>query len=285
MNNAAMHMSRQEFLHWPNKAITLIGMSGVGKTMLASKLPRNSWFHFSGDYRIGTKYLSEPILDNIKRQAMEVPFLKDLLRSDSIYIANNISVDNLEPISTFLGKVGSPKLGGLELEEFKRRQRLHREAENQSMIDVEEFIQKAHDIYGYRHFVNDSGGSLCELQDKEPLEVLARNSVIFYLRADTDTEQRIIERSVSAPKPMYYQEAFLDQKLTEYLKLRRIQEATDIVPDEFAQWIFPELVVHRRPLYQGIADQYGYTINANDAAGVSNEKELLELLADIMAAG
>ena len=82
MNNAAMHMSRQEFLHWPNKAITLIGMSGVGKTMLASKLPRNSWFHFSGDYRIGTKYLSEPILDNIKRQAMEVPFLKDLLRSD-----------------------------------------------------------------------------------------------------------------------------------------------------------------------------------------------------------
>ena len=34
------------------------------------------------------------------------------------------------------------------------------------MIDVEEFIVKAHDIYGYRHFVNDSGGSLCELQDK-----------------------------------------------------------------------------------------------------------------------
>jgi hypothetical protein len=280
-----MHMSRKEFLDWPNKAITLIGMSGVGKTMLASKLPRNSWFHFSGDYRIGTKYLSEPILDNIKRRAMEVPFLRDLLRSDSIYIANNISVDNLEPISTFLGKVGSPKLGGLELDEFKRRQRLHREAENQSMIDVEEFIQKAHDIYGYRHFVNDSGGSLCELQDKEPLEVLARNSIIFYLRADDETEQRIIERSVSAPKPMYYQEAFLDEKLATYIKLRRLKDVSEIVPDEFGQWIFPELVVHRRPLYQGIADQYGYTINANDAAQVSNEQELLELLADIMAAG
>ncbi len=272
-------------MDWPNKAITLIGMSGVGKTMLASKLPRSSWFHFSGDYRIGTKYLSEPILDNIKRQAMEVPFLRDLLRSDSIYIANNISVDNLEPISTFLGKVGATELGGLPLEEFKRRQRLHREAENQSMIDVEEFIEKAHDIYGYQHFVNDSGGSLCELQDKKPLEVLAKNSVIIYLRADDETEQRIIQRSVSAPKPMYYQESFLDEKLAEYLQLQDAKDESEIAPDAFAQWIFPELLVHRRPLYQGIADEYGYTLNANDAAGVSTEQELLELLGDIIAAG
>ena len=280
-----MRMSRQEFLNWPNKAITLIGMSGVGKTMLASKLPRDSWFHFSGDYRIGTKYLSEPILDNIKLQAMEVPFLRDLLRSDSIHIANNISVDNLEPISTFLGKVGSEALGGLPLDEFKRRQRMHREAENQSMIDVEEFIVKAHDIYGYRHFVNDSGGSLCELQDKKPLEVLARNTVIIYLRADDETEQRIIERSVSAPKPMYYQGQFLDTKLGEFIKLKGLNDASELEPDSFAQWMFPQLVAHRRPLYQGIADQYGYTLNANNAAAVTDEHELIELLGDIVAAG
>ena len=280
-----MRMSRQEFLNWPNKAITLIGMSGVGKTMLASKLPRDSWFHFSGDYRIGTKYLSEPILDNIKLQAMEVPFLRDLLRSDSIHIANNISVDNLEPISTFLGKVGSEAMGGLALDEFKQRQRMHREAENQSMIDVEEFIVKAHDIYGYRHFVNDSGGSLCELQDKKPLEVLARNTVIIYLRADDETEQRIIERSVSSPKPMYYQGQFLDTKLAEFIKLKGLNDASELEPDLFAQWIFPQLVAHRRPLYQGIADQYGYTLNANDAAAVTDEHELIELLGDIVAAG
>jgi hypothetical protein len=48
--------------------------------------PIEKWFHYSGDYRIGTKDLGEPILDNIKQQAMEVPFLKDLLLSDSIYI-------------------------------------------------------------------------------------------------------------------------------------------------------------------------------------------------------
>jgi GTPase SAR1 family protein len=82
-----MRMTAEKFLGWSHKAITLLGMSGVGKTTLAARLPHSKWFHYSGDYRIGTKYLSEPILDNIKRQAMQVGFLRDLLRSDSIYIA------------------------------------------------------------------------------------------------------------------------------------------------------------------------------------------------------
>ena len=65
-----MKMTGAEFVAWPRKAITLLGMSGVGKTTLAYKLPKSQWFHYSGDYRIGTKYLAEPILDNIKQQAM-----------------------------------------------------------------------------------------------------------------------------------------------------------------------------------------------------------------------
>jgi putative ribosome biogenesis GTPase RsgA len=45
---------------WRNKRITLLGMSGVGKTRLASKLDSEQWYHFSGDYRIGTHYLVNP---------------------------------------------------------------------------------------------------------------------------------------------------------------------------------------------------------------------------------
>ena len=87
-----MHFTPESFRAWPTKRITLLGMSGVGKTHISSMLRGHDWFHFSGDYRIGTRYLDEPILDLIKQQAMQVPFLRDLLRRDWIDIKNNIKI-------------------------------------------------------------------------------------------------------------------------------------------------------------------------------------------------
>ena len=169
-----MRLTGAEFRAWKNKSITLLGMSGVGKTRLSSMLRNDNWFHYSGDYRIGTRYLSEPILDNIKLQAMEVDFLRDLLVTDSIRIDNNITFDNLKPVSSFLGKLGNPALGGLELSEFKRRQLLHHDAEIAAMLDVPAFKERARKIYGYQHFVNDAGGSVCELDDPSVMETLGR---------------------------------------------------------------------------------------------------------------
>jgi hypothetical protein len=274
-----MEMTRSEFLNWPQRAITLLGMSGVGKTTLANKLPANRWFHYSGDYRIGTKYLEEPILDNIKRQAMQIPFLRELLLSDSIYIASNITVNNLEPISTFLGKIGRADAGGLPLAEFKRRQRLHRDAESCAMKDVAEFIGKAHEIYGYDHFLNDAGGSICEIDDPEMLRVLADRTLILYLRAGADMEQELIRRAIARPKPLYYREDFLDRHLAEYLKLERLTSPDEIDPDKFVQWIFPHLVRHRRPRYEELAARYGYTIDARDLEAIRSEADFLELVA------
>lgn len=277
-----MRMSRDEFLHWNNKAITLLGMSGVGKTTLANKLPKSSWFHYSADYRIGTKYLAEPIVDNIKKQAMRVGFLRDLLRSDSIYIGSNITVHNLEPISAFLGKIGNPGLGGLSAGEFKERQRLHREAEIGAMKDVKAFITKARQIYGYHHFINDTGGSVCELNDDDVIQVLAENTLIIYLRADNDMERKLIMRQKQNPKPLYFQEDFLDQQLADYLKRQGLRSTDEIVPDEFMQWIFPKLVEHRRPLYQAIADKHGYTVEAREVEQVQDEADFLELVASTL---
>ena len=67
-----------------SQAFTLLGMSGVGKTTLANKLPRERWFHYSGDYRIGTRYLGEAIHDDLDLAAMQLPKLATLLKSDSI---------------------------------------------------------------------------------------------------------------------------------------------------------------------------------------------------------
>ena len=138
-------MDSAAFRNSPTRAVTLLGMSGSGKTTLASKLPRDRWFHYSGDYRIGTRYLDEPILDNVKREAMKIPFLADLLRTDSIYLCHNITISNLAPVALFLGMIGDPTKGGLPVEEFKRRQALHREAEIAAMYDVRAFIEKTRD--------------------------------------------------------------------------------------------------------------------------------------------
>ncbi|MEM9140965.1 MAG: ATPase, partial [Pseudomonadota bacterium] len=74
------------------RAVALFGMSGLGKTRIASLLrEEGNWFHYSVDYRIGTRYMGEHIADNFKRAAMDVPFLRELLMSDSVYIASNLT--------------------------------------------------------------------------------------------------------------------------------------------------------------------------------------------------
>jgi hypothetical protein len=275
-----MKMNPQQFLAWDSKRITLLGMSGAGKTTLANKLPKDQWFHYSGDYRIGTKYLGEPILDNIKRQAMQMPFLRQLLLTDSIHIGNNITVNNLAPVSSFLGKLGNPAMGGLSLAEFKRRQALHHQAEVAAMNDVPEFIHKADDIYGYKHFINDAGGSVCELDNPAVLENLAKHTLIIYIKIPPAMEQTIIERAKSHPKPLYYRENFLDTKLAEYLSLHGYESSDQITPDEFVSWVFPALFKSRLPRYQSIADQYGYTISADKFALVTDEQGFLQVIAE-----
>lgn len=278
-----MRMTPQQFLDWESKRITLLAMSGAGKTRLSSKLPKDKWFHYSGDYRIGTKYLEEPILDNIKQQAMGVPFLRDLLRSDSIYICNNVTVDNLAPVSSFLGKLGDPDKGGLSLQEFKRRQALHHQAEVAAMNDVPDFIRKAESIYGYKHFINDAGGSVCELNDPDVLKTLADNTVIIYIKIPVSRQQMLIERAQKSPKPLYYRPEFVDEKLAEFMQLNNYTSTDQIPPDDFVSWVFPELFQARLPRYEAIAQQYGYTVNSEDVMQIKTENDFLQLVANAMA--
>ena len=273
-----MKQSNQQFRARPCKAVTLLGMSGVGKTTLAGLLPSDKWFHYSGDYRIGTRYLNEEILDQVKLLAMQQPELRQLLQNDHIAIHSNLTVHNLDLLSFFLGKLGNPAQNGLGLSEFKRRQRLFCAAEKQAMQDVAPFIRKGRQIYGYPNFLNDAGGSICSLESADCWHLLSEKTLILYLEASEEMEQTLIERARHSPKPMNYDEAFLDANLKDYLSENGLMSADEIAPDAFVQWIFPRLINYRRPQYRRIADRYGYTIDARQVPTLRDEQDFIDLV-------
>ncbi len=275
----AVRLSVEDYRQWKNKSVTLLGMSGVGKTHLSTTLRQHDWFHYSGDYRIGKRYLDEAILDLIKEQAMKVPFLKDLLRKDWIFITNNITIDDPGPVLSYVGKLGNPELGGVALDQFVRHQAEYRLAEIRAMYDVPEFIRKAHSIYGYPHFVNDVGGSLCELDEPGVIELLAEHSLILYIQVTTPAEeQKLIDRAKSDPKPLYYRPQFLQEQLAVYLQETGLKYAAEMDPDEFTRWIFPRLFHSRIPRYETIARNYGYTVTSEEVAKVRNEHDFNQLV-------
>jgi len=185
-------------------------------------------------------------------------------------------------VSSFLGKLGDPEKGGLGLKEFKHRQELHRQAEIATMRDVPEFIGKAREIYGYKHFVNDAGGSLCELDDPATLEALAAHTLILYIKATDKDEQELIRRAEEDPKPLYYREAFLDEQLAVYLRDRGFAYVAEIDPDDFVRWMFPRLFYSRIPRYQAIADRYGYTVSTDELKEVRDEAGFLRLVERVL---
>jgi len=274
-----MKISAKEFTNLEQKSFTLLGMSGVGKTHLAKLLSQeDEYYHYSGDYRIGSKYLNSQILNNITERISKDEYLKNLLDDEAISVSNHITFDNLSSVSNFLGKVGNPEQGGIPLKEFKRRQNLHREAEVQTMLDVPEFINKAN-TNGVNNFINDAGGSLCELDDDNVYQTLANNSIIVYIKASDKNITDLVTRAKTHPKPLYYQPDFLDQQLEVYLTENNLTYVAQINPDEFVRWIFTRLLEHRVPKYENIASKYGYTIDSEALYKCKSSKDVLELIA------
>jgi hypothetical protein len=276
--------SADEFIASPRRAVTVFGMAGVGKTRLSAMLRGSNWFHYSADYRIGTRYMGEYIVDNFKREAMKNPFLAELLRSDSIYISSNITFANLDPLSTYLGTPGNPDKGGLPLEEYQRRQEQHRVAEIAALRDVPYFIERAKALYGYDDFIADTGGSLIEVVDpnnaSDPvIETLTSSTALLYIRGTEKDAAQLVSRFKASPKPMYYTPSFLVQKWAEYKALTKVAEDCDVDPEGFGAWGFEALLHDRLPRYQALADNFGYVVEASDLAIVRDGDEFVDLMA------
>lgn len=266
------------------KRITLFGMSGLGKTHISSLLrATGDWYHYSVDYRIGTKYMGEHIIDSFKAEAMKVPDLAEMLLSDSIYLGSNITFDNLAPLSKYLGKPGDPAKGGLPIEEYLRRQELHRQAEINAMLDTPHFVDRAKRLYGYDNFICDSSGSLCEVVDPEDpedpvLKTLSETTLLVWIEGSDAHTQALVERFDRAPKPMYYRPDFLEAAWVDYLETEAVApEAVD--PNAFVRWTYARALAHRQPAYRAIAETWGVTVQAAEIAAVRNLDDLVELIA------
>jgi hypothetical protein len=268
-----------------NKRVSLLGMSGLGKTKLSNMLQSTfSWFHYSVDYRIGTRYLDEHIVDNFKQEAMKNVFLRDLLLSDSIYISSNLNFNNLSPLSTYLGKPGSEGLGGIDFDLYKKRQKQHREAEILSVMDTNKFIEKSNNIYAYQNFVCDTSGSICEVVNPEDpndplLNHLSKNTLIILIKGDKKHKDQLIKRFRANPKPIYYNENFLNEKWSNFKNINNVDNK-NVDPDKFILYCFEDLLDHRIPIYDSIAKNWGITINVDDISKVKNEKDFINLVSN-----
>ena len=278
-----IYTSASEWAAAPRKRVLIFAMSGLGKTYVSNMLRETGdWFHYSIDYRIGTRYMGEFIVDNAKAEAMKVPFLRDLLMSDSIHIGSNITFDNLTPVSTYLGKPGDPGRGGLPLAEYQRRQDQFRRAELDALQDTPYFIDRAKSLYGYPNFVCDTGGSICEWVDPDNaddpvLKTLADNCLMVWIKGTEDHTAELVRRFDKAPKPMSYQPEFLLSCWSEYLIENNVQEG-DVDPDAFIRWTYARALAHRQPRYAVMAKNWGITVQASDVATVRDQADFTAVI-------
>ncbi|PYE86187.1 ATPase [Pseudoroseicyclus aestuarii] len=285
-----IYETADDWLNAPEKRVLLFGMSGLGKTRLASLLRADAasggWFHYSIDYRIGTRYMGEYIADNAKAEAMKVPFLRDLLMTDSIYIGSNITFDNLKPVSTYLGKPGDAAKGGLPIALYRQRQEQFREAETRALLDTPYFIDRAQALYGYPNFVCDTGGSICEWVDPadpgDPiLTALSRSSLMIWIEGSEAHTEALVQRFDRAPKPMSYSPAFLTGAWEGYLAETGLAE-TSVDPDAFIRWTYARALAHRQPLYSAMAARWGVTVTAEEVAQVEDASGFEALVAEAL---
>lgn len=250
-----MPITKSDFNKIEHKVITLMGMSGVGKTYLSCLLARQGWFHYSCDLEIGTKYLGSEVEQTLGEK-------------------NNITAEDLSQLSRYVGKLGK---GELSLDEFKRRQKKYYDAECESLKKLQSVVQGAHKN-GFHHVINDSTGSLCEINDGLLFDAIDENSLIVYIKANAEEEKEVLKRAQEYPKPMFFSPERFDYWLAEYLTSKGLNGVNEMESDDFARWVFPRLFENRLPKYQYIADKYGVTIPSETLHGVKTSNEFLNII-------
>ncbi len=229
------------------KAITLMGMSGVGKTHFSLKLKDWGWGHHSCDVEIG----------------------KDLLDIDK-----EMQADDIDELMLYLGFLGDTAQGGKEFDDYIKHQKFYKIAEMHSLLQLKKRIRRTETEY----FVNDSTGSFCEITDPDVIDFVGDQTLIVYIQASGEEENTLLERAENTPKPIYYPPAQFPEWIATYLKNNGLTSTNDITPQDFSRWVFPILLDSRKPKYQAIADKHGITITSADLHSCETAAEFKELI-------
>ena len=106
--------------------------------------------------------------------------------------------------------------------------------------------------------------------------------VHFQMQAQQNVAE-LTRRFDRAPKPMYYQPAFLTDAWQEYLRDNKVSEA-EVDPDAFVRWTYARALAHRQPRYKAMADNWGVTLRAEDVARVKSPQDVEDLIATALEA-
>ena len=260
----------------PHRRITLFGTSGVGKTTLAERLSRGAWYHYSGDYRIATRYLNEAIADWLEKEAQSHPLLARLIAADALRLQGKARFDNLQILSAYVGKLGR---GGYDLATFLTRQRLFADAEKQAMYDVDAFIARAIARHGKHAFINDAGGSIGEyIGDETLFAYLSQHTLLVYIHADDELNEEILRRAIAHPKPICYDPDFLDDAIRAYGELTGEGHPDQFDADNFLRFVAPKMLAHRRARFTELARRYGVMLDAREVWRIQSSEEFEQLL-------
>ncbi len=105
---------------------------------------------------------------------------------------------------------------------------------------------------------------------------LADTLLLVWIRGTEAHTEELVRRFDRAPKPMYYQPAFLRQMWDDYRAAHGVTEDS-CDPDHFVRWTYAKALAHRQPRYAAMAN-WGVTVEAEEVADVRNPADFDRLI-------
>ena len=100
--------------------------------------------------------------------------------------------------------------------------------------------------------------------------------LLVWIQGSDHQTYELIKRFDKSPKPMCYDQGFLDLKWKQYLKISKCP-IEEVDPDDFVRWTYSEAMDHRNHIYKSMAS-WGITVQADLISQVETPLEFNALI-------